>query len=87
MSVTETFCVIDDFCIALFTESEKSKCLEGGNETFRDRPEKLSLSERMTIIILFHQIGYREKLALRFQTELILSDPSQFCPTTGINSV
>ena len=58
MNITETFCRIDDFCKSLTKSAPDLKKLAEKNPR-RQRAERLSLSERMTIIILFHQAGYR----------------------------
>lgn len=56
--MTEIFCTVDDFCKALPKDFEKQ--LSVGSETkARQRPGKLSLSEIMTILILFQNSGYR----------------------------
>jgi hypothetical protein len=56
--MTEIFCIIDDFCKALPKDFEKQ--LGAGNTTkVRQRSGKLSLSEMMTILILFQSSGHR----------------------------
>lgn len=57
MSLLELFCAVDDFCQA-FTPKWQQMLLGQGIRQ-RRREAKLSLSERMTIIIHFHQSGYR----------------------------
>lgn len=57
MNLTELFCNIDDFWIG-FKNIWQLKLLEA-NERKRMRPTALSISEIMTIIVLFHQTGYR----------------------------
>jgi hypothetical protein len=57
MSLLELFCAVDDFCQA-FTPKWQQMLLGQGVRQ-RRREAKLSLSERMTIIIHFHQSGYR----------------------------
>lgn len=57
--LTETFCAVDDFCKALFKEAEAIPKLTTVDLPRREQPEKLSLSERMTVLILFHQKGFR----------------------------
>lgn len=54
--LTELFCILDDFCKTFEESLEKS--LISAPKT---RPQKsaLSLSEVMTIVILFHQSGFR----------------------------
>jgi hypothetical protein len=56
--MTEIFCIIDDFCKALPKDFEKQ--LGAGNTTkVRQRSGKLSLSEMMTILILFQSSVHR----------------------------
>lgn len=57
MSLLELFCAVDDFCQA-FTPKWQQLLLGQGVRQ-RRRESKLSLSERMTIVIHFHQSGYR----------------------------
>jgi len=57
MSLIETFCDVDDFCQD-FEPRWKSFQLRSGL-CQRDRKANLSLSEIMTIMIHFHQSGYR----------------------------
>ena len=53
MNITEIFCFIDDFC-QLFEPLWKKHLLKDG-KTRRNRNGRMSLSEIMTILILFHQ--------------------------------
>lgn len=56
--MTEIFCTVDDFCKTLPKDFYKQ--LGVGNATkVRQRSGKLSLSEIMTILILFQNSGYR----------------------------
>lgn len=55
MNLVELFCTVDDFCIQ-FTSLMKKQLI---GTTSRDRPCQLSMSEIMTILIHFHQSGYR----------------------------
>lgn len=57
MSLVETFCDVDDFC-QYFEPRWKSFLLSSGMSQ-RNRAGHLSLSEIMTIMIHFHQSGYR----------------------------
>src|SRR5690606_33650369 len=54
--ITELFCILDDFC-KKFNESLE-KALISDQKT-RLKKSALSLSEAMTIVILFHQSGFR----------------------------
>lgn len=56
--LTEMFCLIDDFCKSM-EESAEGRKLLGGDSDFVRRRENLSLSERITIIVLFHRMGWR----------------------------
>ena len=56
MAHTELFCILDDFC-KIFNESlEKSLISDQNHST---QKSALSLSEVMTIVILFHKSGYK----------------------------
>jgi hypothetical protein len=57
MSLLELFCAVDDFCQAF--EPQWHQTLLGQGLRRRRRAPKLCLSERMTILIHFHQSGYR----------------------------
>ena len=58
MDFTELFCDVDDFC----REFEPLWCQRQISDGRRRRRRKtrLSLSERMTIVIAFHSSGYRD---------------------------
>jgi len=51
------FCIVDDFCNIF--EPEWNKHLLGTSTKKRIKPSSLTISEIMTIIILFHQSCYR----------------------------
>lgn len=55
--ITEIFCSIDDFC-NVFEPALKQRALTKG-ENKRNRPFKMSISEILTITVLFHLSGYR----------------------------
>lgn len=57
MSLTELFCDVDDFCQAFLPIWEQKQLQDGSRK--RLRKSQLSMSEIMTIIILFHQSNYR----------------------------
>ena len=57
MSLVETFCSVDDFCQLFEPHWERMQLQSGLCQ--RKRKSRLSLSEVMTIIIHFHQSGYR----------------------------
>ena len=57
-SLTETFCLIDDFC-GQFEPAWHKRLLQGGLKK-RRRRSGLSLSELMTLAVLFHPLRYRQ---------------------------
>lgn len=57
MDIIRLFCDIDDFCL-VFEPFWKQKML-ADKPRQRNRASMLSLSEVMTIIVLFHAMGYR----------------------------
>lgn len=57
-TLLELYCNVDDFVKKFSTELEKIQ-LEQGVKARKPREKTLSLSEVMTIIIYFHQIGFR----------------------------
>jgi len=57
MSLLKLFCAVDDFWQAFRPEWEQGQLREGSRQ--RRREGELTMSEIMTIIILFHQSGYR----------------------------
>jgi hypothetical protein len=56
-SLLELFCNVDDFCKEFRPESEKKKLPNG--KIHRNRRRNMTISEMMTILIAFHQSGYR----------------------------
>lgn len=57
-SLTELFCLIDDFCQTFEPEWERHLLADGLKK--RRRAASLSLSELMTLAVLFHQLRYRQ---------------------------
>ena len=57
MSVTRLFCDVDDFCNWFMVEWEKTQIEDGTKKRHRSR--SLSHSEIITIIIFYHQSGYK----------------------------
>jgi transposase len=57
MDFTELFCAVDDFCLEFEPLWHQRLMAEGRR---RRRKSRLSLSERMTIVIAFHASGYRD---------------------------
>lgn len=58
MDILPLFCDIDDFCL-LFEPAWRRRLLASG-ALRRHKPGSLSLSEVMTILVLFHASGYRD---------------------------
>ena len=58
MDILPLFCDIDDFCL-LFEPAWRRRLLASGAQR-RHKPGALSLSEVMTILVLFHASGYRD---------------------------
>jgi len=56
-SLVELFCNVDDFCQAFLPTMEKK--VIGNGKQIRNRERSLTISEVMTILILFHQSHYR----------------------------
>lgn len=56
--ITEIFCLIDDFCKE-FNYVLHQHSIEGQNKRIRNRKFKMSDSEVITILVLFHLKGYR----------------------------
>lgn len=54
--ITELFCVLDDFCKEFNQSLEKALI---SDQKSKSQKSALSLSEAMTIVILFHQSGFR----------------------------
>lgn len=57
MSLLELFCEIDDFC-QRYEDEIHQQLLEDGLKK-RKRRGKMSMSEMMSIVIYFHQLGFR----------------------------
>jgi hypothetical protein len=75
-SLTEIFCQIDDFC-NLFDKKLKRFLLTNPNKK-RQRACKLSLSEVMTVLILFHMSDYRT--FKHFYFRCVLGDLKKYFP-------
>lgn len=60
MDITTLFCEIDDFCKIFFMKNKFLKLTYENNiKATRDRSNRMSASEIMTIVILFQESGYR----------------------------
>ena len=57
MDILSLFCEIDDFC-KVFEKIWRTRQLSDGKR-HRNRQPRLSLSEVMTILVLYHQSGYK----------------------------
>jgi len=56
--LTELYCLMDDFCKE-FEPALRARLIADG-KVHRHRPARLSLAELMTLVVLFHQIRYRQ---------------------------
>jgi hypothetical protein len=68
MDILPLFCDIDDFCLTF--ETDWKRFLIQARPRKRNRNSTLSLSEVMTIVVLFHQSGYRNFKT--FYTEYVM---------------
>jgi len=57
-SLTELFCLMDDFCRQFEPAWERRQLTRGMQK--RRRCGALSLSELMTLVVLFHQMRFRQ---------------------------
>jgi hypothetical protein len=57
MKLTQLFCDVDDFCQSFILEWRKNQITSG--EKKRNRPHRMSLSEMITLLVYYHQSGYR----------------------------
>ena len=57
MDILTVFCEIDDFCKEF--EPRFNQMLIGEGKRRRNKPNAMTLSEVMTILVLFHLSGYR----------------------------
>ena len=58
-NLIEIFCILDDFC-KYFTPELKKHQISVPGKRHRNRPCRLSDSEVMTILVLFHTKRYRD---------------------------
>ena len=69
--IIEIFCLVDDFCKQIETVKEGHVLIENGLKNQRIRKFKMSDSEVITILIIFHLMNFRElKHFLVFRTFL-----------------
>lgn len=57
-NLTELYCLIDDFCKTI--EADCPTVLLGNGQVKRQRDASLSTAELITLVVLFHQIRYRQ---------------------------
>jgi len=57
-NLVEIFCNVDDFCLQFCPQWEDQLISDGTKK--RNRHSKMTISERMTIVIAFHQSNYRD---------------------------
>lgn len=58
LAIVELFCLVDDFC-QRFKETCFKKCIEYNKPRARKKTFRTSLSEVMTLLLLFHRSNYR----------------------------
>ena len=68
MRLEETYCQVDDFCKDFISQWQKK--LISGKERQRQRSGHLSVSELVTILILFHLLTMTEQMQTYFIFEL-----------------
>ena len=57
MRLTQLFCDVDDFCQTFIPDWQKNQISQG--ERKRNRPHRMSLGEMVTVLVAYHQSGYR----------------------------
>ena len=57
-NIIEIFCILDEFC-KYFTPELKKHTLDTGDKRRRNRPCRMSDSEVMTILVLYHTMQHR----------------------------
>jgi transposase len=57
MKLTHLFCNVDDFCQTFIPKWQKNQITSG--EKKRIRPHRMSFSEMITLLVYYHQSGYR----------------------------
>jgi hypothetical protein len=58
-NLIEIFCILDEFC-KYFTPELKKHLVDTSGKRCRNRPCRLSDSEVMTILVLFHTMHFRD---------------------------
>ncbi len=75
---TEIFCLADDFCKYFSTELKKHQISNG--KVHRNKPGRLSDAEIITILILFHSMGF--KCLKHFYTQYVCKHLIHLFPKT-----
>lgn len=57
MKLTHLFCDVDDFCQTFILEWQKNQITN--REKKRNRPHRMSFSEMISLLVYYHQSGYR----------------------------
>jgi hypothetical protein len=57
MKLTQLFCDVDDFCQTFISEQQKNQLTNG--EKKRNRRQRMSYSEMITLLVYYHLSGYR----------------------------
>ena len=57
-NLVEIFCDVDDFCMQFCPQWEEQLIVDGTKK--RNRHSKMTISEKMTIVIAFHQSNHRD---------------------------
>jgi hypothetical protein len=79
-SLVEIFCVTDDFC-KFFEEEQRNFSFPSGHKRKRKRICQMTLSEVMTILILFHRSDYRT--FKHFYLNCVKRELQPYFPKTG----
>ena len=58
-NLIEIFCILDEFC-KYFTPELRKHTLDTSDKRRRNRPCRMSDSEVMTILVLFHTMRHRD---------------------------
>jgi hypothetical protein len=86
MSLVETFCDVDDFCQKFEPRWKRFQLQSGMCQ--RNRKGNLSLSEIMTIMIHFHQSGYRtfKDYYVKYVQKYLSLDGSLICSLSFLST-
>jgi hypothetical protein len=78
--ITEIFCFVDDFCIELNKTIDENSIEADSKVKKRNRPSKMSQSEVITILLLFHLKGYR--CLKHFYLQYVCTHMKEYFPKT-----